>query len=225
MILIDGRIRDIEYEYLKKDLNLDVIKLPLSNDVYPEISGHSDIFYAKINEKIYVAPNAKFKDKSFILGKEKVSKNYPLDVKYNICQIGNFIIGSKYADKSIINDINIFVKQGYAKCNIAVTSKNSCITTDIGIYKKLKEYNIDVLNLKEDNIKLLDAKGHFSKMKGFIGGASAVINDTFILFGDINYFKKENIQRIKEHLKKYNLNLKYFENLKIIDYGGIIVYN
>ena len=62
-------------------------------------------------------------------------------------------------------------------------------------------------------------------MKGFIGGASAVINDTFILFGDINYFKKENIQRIKEHLKKYNLNLKYFENLKIIDYGGIIVYN
>ena len=48
-LIIDSRIRDIEYNYLSEFFN--VIKLPLSNDVYEEISGHSDIFYAKINKE------------------------------------------------------------------------------------------------------------------------------------------------------------------------------
>ena len=61
-------------------------------------------------------------------------------------------------------------------------------------------------------------------MNGFIGGASAVINDTFILFGDINKFNEENQNKISEHLKKYNLKLKYFNNLDVVDYGGIIMY-
>ena len=49
-LLIDERIRKIELEYLSKFFN--VKKLPLSNDVYEQISGHSDIFYCKINNKI-----------------------------------------------------------------------------------------------------------------------------------------------------------------------------
>ena len=40
-LIIDERIRDTELEFFKK--YFDVIKLPLSNDVYEEISGHSDI--------------------------------------------------------------------------------------------------------------------------------------------------------------------------------------
>lgn len=224
MILIDSRIRDIEYKYLTEELNEKVEKLPLSNDVYEEISGHSDIFYAKINDEIYVAPNAKIIKPDFILGNELVEKEYPKDVKYNICQIGNNIIGSKYADSSLINKINIFVKQGYTKCSISVTSSNSCITSDKGIFKELQKHNIDVLYIQENNIHLLDKNGNISKMNGFIGGASAVINDTFILFGDINKFNEENQNKIREHLKKYNLKLKYFNNLDVVDYGGIIMY-
>ena len=55
-LIIDSRIRDVEYNYLSKFFN--VIKLPLSNDVYEEISGHCDIFYTKINNQVIVAPNA-----------------------------------------------------------------------------------------------------------------------------------------------------------------------
>ena len=69
-LIIDSRIRDVEYNFLSKYFN--VIKLPLSEDVYEEISGHSDIFYTKINNKVICAPNSKIIDESFEIGQEKV---------------------------------------------------------------------------------------------------------------------------------------------------------
>lgn len=225
MILIDERIRDIEYKYLVEDLKQEVKRIPLSNDVYEEISGHSDIFYTKIEGIIYAAPNAPIIENNFIIGEEKVSRKYPEDVKYNICQIGKNVIGSKYADSIIKDKINIYVNQGYTKCSISVTGDNSCMTTDEGIYKTLKEHNIDVLLIKDDNIKLLNKNKSISKMTGFIGGASAVIGNEFIIFGDIDNLKKENKEKILEHLEKYNLKLKDFKGLDIVDYGGILMYN
>ena len=59
-------------------------------------------------------------------------------------------------------------------------------------------------------------------MNGFIGGASAIIYDQFILFGDSN--KLKNLDLLLEHLNKYNLNLIDFKGLDIIDYGGIITF-
>ena len=105
-LIIDSRIREIEYRYLSQFFK--IIKLPLSNDVYEEISGHSDIFYTKLNGKIIAAPNAVIKDKQFLTGQKEVEKEYPKDVLYNACQMGNKIIGSKYTDKSISPDIFFF---------------------------------------------------------------------------------------------------------------------
>ena len=89
MILVDERIRDVEFEYLQT-FNHDVKKIPLSKDVYDEISGHSDVFYANIDGKVYSAPNALIIENGFVIGKEKVGKNYPDDV-----------IETQYAYKSI----------------------------------------------------------------------------------------------------------------------------
>lgn len=217
-LIIDSRIRDIEYNYLSKFFN--VIKLPLSNDVYEEISGHSDIFYTKINNQVIVAPNAEIMEQHFILGKEKVGKEYPKDVLYNVCQIGNKVIGSKYTDKSIKPDI--IVKQGYVKCSIAVTSNNSCITSDKGIAKVLESNNIDVIYIEENNINLLKKDATASTMKGFIGGASLVFDNKFVLFGDSDNLS--NKDKIIQHLDKYNLELVDFKGLDIYDYGGGIVF-
>lgn len=217
-LIIDSRIRDIEYNYLSKFFN--VIKLPLSNDVYEEISGHSDIFYTKINNQVIVAPNAEIMEQHFILGKEKVGKEYPKDVLYNACQIGNKVIGSKYTDKSIKPDI--IVKQGYVKCSIAVTSDNSCITSDKGIAKVLESNNIDVLYIEKNNINLLKKDATASTMKGFIGGASFIFDNKFVLFGDSNNLS--NKDKLIQHLDKYNLELVDFKGLDIYDYGGGIVF-
>ena len=205
-LLIDSRVRKVEYEYLSK--YFDVIKIPLSNDVYEEISGHSDIFYCKLQNKIICAPNAPIIEKEFIVGKNLVERTYPYDVSYNACQIGDFIIGSKYTDSMI--STNITVKQGYTKCSICVTSKNSCITSDRGIDKILKGNGINSDFIEENNIKLL------------IGGASFVFDNKFVLFGDIENLESK--EKIIEHLKKYELELVDFKGLEVNDYGGVIIY-
>lgn len=217
-LIIDERIRKIEYDYLTRYFN--IIKIPLSEDVYEEISGHSDIFYCKINGKIICAPNAKFIKKEFKIGKSFVKNKYPLDIPYNVCQIGDIVVGSKYTDEII--KVDLLVKQGYTKCSIAITSDNSCITTDEKIAEKLIETGIEALYIKEENIRLLKKDGKFSEKIGFIGGATLVFDNKFVLFGDIE--KLENKEAIKEHLKKYNLELIDFKGEEIIDYGsGIII--
>ena len=81
----------------------------------------------------------------------KYGKEYPEDVPYNVCQIGDKIVGSKYIDKSIKPDL--IVKQGYTKCSIAVTGDNSCITTDKNIEEGLQKNGIDALYIEETYIK------------------------------------------------------------------------
>ena len=58
-------------------------------------------------------------------------------------------------------------------------------------------------------------------MNGFIGGASAVINNKFILFGDVDYLQDKN--KLLEFLDKYELELVDFKNLPIYDYGGVVL--
>lgn len=217
-LIIDSRIRKEEYEYLKQFF--EIKKLPLSEDVYEEISGHSDIFYFENGDKIICAPNAIIKDDRFIIGNKKVEKDYPNDVKYNACKIDKYIIGSEYTDKSIPVDIK--VRQGYVKCSIAITGGKSCITSDEWIAKKLIMNGIDALYIQENNIKLLDKNGDESNKNGFIGGASLAFDNKFVLFGDINYLS--NRDKVIEHLEKYNLQLIDFKGLSIYDYGGGIIY-
>lgn len=229
-LIIDSRIRKEEYDYLSKYFK--VKKLPLSNCVYDEISGHSDIFYCKICDKVICSPNAILKNDSFIEGYKEVKDKYPEDVSYNVCQIGKILIVNKFVDKKIIeywktqnkeNDI-VIVNQGYTRCSIAVTGLNSCITSDYGIYKKLIEKNIDVSLIEKDDIYLLDKNLNLSKMNGFIGGSTFVFDNKFVLFGDINKLKKHNQNVIKNSIKINNLELIDFKNLEIIDYGGAIIY-
>lgn len=217
-LIIDSRIRNIELEFLSKYFN--VIKLPLSEDVYEEISGHSDIFYTKIDDKIIAAPNAKYLVSDFKIGNAKVQKDYPNDVKYNICQIGHKIIGSKYVDTSIKPDI--IVKQGYVKCSISVIDNKYCITTDKKISKVLTENNIDSIYIQENNIRLLKKDGSISYMRGFIGGASISFDNKFVLFGDIEKLESKDI--IIDYLNSRNIELICFKGLDVYDYGGGIIY-
>lgn len=226
-LLIDSRIREAEYEYLQKYFN--VIKLPLSEDVYDEISGHADIFYCKINNKIFVAPNAPIKAKEIskiangleevVEGTIKVKSKYPKDIYYNACQIGVNIVGSRYTLAEI--KPTIIVKQGYTKCSIMITGSNSCITTDQGIYTRLVEKEIDAIYIMENNIHLIDRSGNETEKKGFIGGASFTFENKVIIFGDIN--RLESKKEIVEQLKKYKLELVDFKGLDVLDYGGAIV--
>lgn len=229
-IIIDSRMRWKEKEYLKQFGN--ILKLSLQNSVYDEVSGHPDIFLAKIEDVMFQSPNLQidnlFFDKLY-LGEENVGAVYPSDVKYNVCQIGkNIVHDFRYTDKAILRYISdkklnkIQVNQGYANCSISVISDTACITSDRGIYKELVKQNLEVLFIEEKNIRLLDREGNKTKMKGFIGGATAIIGNKFILFGDSDYLENKNV--ILEYLNKNGLELVDFKDLEIYDYGGIITF-
>lgn len=235
MIIVDNRIRKIEMEFLNK-LDRNILALPSINNVYEEISSHVDIYISKIKDTLIIEKamydNIKEKvldnDICIVRGNETVKNPYPNDILYNVCVIGNNAIHNfKYTDKKLLEIIDkkglnkININQGYSNCSIAVIDDNSAIVSDKKIANILQEYGIDTLYIDEKlYIKLLDKKGNYSKMSGFIGGAIARIENNVIVFGDLNKIDKEN--KIRNFITSRNLNIIDFKGFDVIDYGGII---
>lgn len=235
MIIVDNRIRKIEMEFLNK-LDRNILALPSINNVYEEISSHVDIYISKIKDTLIIEKamydNIKEKvldnDICIVRGNETVKNPYPNDILYNVCVIGNNAIHNfKYTDKKLLEIIDkkglnkININQGYSNCSIAVIDDNSAIVSDKKIANMLQEYGIDTLYIDEKlDIKLLDKKGNYSKMSGFIGGAIERMENNVIVFGDLNKIDKEN--KIRSFITSRNLNVIDFKGFDVIDYGGII---
>lgn len=234
-------MREEEKDYIE-NLGYKLLEVSYNTQLYDEIAAHVDISYLKINNKVITSPD-KFVELGKILdcdvGKTELTSEYPKDVPYNVCIMGrNAIHNFKYTDEFVKERLKkegynlIDVNQGYANCSIAVIDDNSCITTDINIAKTLMDNGIDVLFVYEPDIKLLKRTNpeekvqsrmffEYSDMQGFIGGSMVRIEDEIILFGDIN--KLLNKDKIIKFIYSKGKKLKYFENLDVIDYGGIVI--
>lgn len=228
-LIIDKRMRKVEKERLK-EMGYNLIELTQSKNVYEEISSHVDIFVCKIGDKIIVEKE-QYKNMPEILhveqGTEAVQEKYPEDIKYNVCIIGkNAIHNFEYTDSKVKQELIqqgyklINTTQGYTNCSIAVIDDNSAIVTDKGLYKILEKHGIDVLYLEyEPDIKLL-LNNKYSNRKGFIGGCISRIGNSIIVFGDLNKIDKDN--KIRDFILNKHLQIIDFENLDVIDYGGIV---
>lgn len=230
-LIVDCRMRKIEKDKLK-ELGFELIEIKPSKNVYEEISSHVDIFTCKIGNTIIIEPSQyaqiidKIENKNIKKGREKVSSKYPEDIKYNVCIIGKKAIHNfKFTDLSVKEELEahnyelIPTTQGYTNCSIAVIDDNSAVVTDKGLYKILQKHNIDVIFIKEPDIKLLTRKG-FSDKKGFIGGAITRIEDNIIVTGDLRKIDIEG--KIREFIERKNLKIIDFNDLDVIDYGGIL---
>lgn len=234
-LLIDERMRDVEKQTLK-NLGYELIEIKKSTNVYPEISSHVDIFACKIKDKVIVEKSAykmlknKLNNDENILisGKTMISYDYPNDIKYNVCIVGNKAIHNfKHTDSKITQELEknnfeiINVKQGYSNCSIAVIDENSIILSDKGLYNSLKNRGIDMLFLDYiPNIKLLNENGEYSQKNGFIGGAISRIGDNIVVFGDLD--KIDYYCNIRKFIESRNLKIIDFEGLDVVDYGGVI---
>lgn len=229
-LIIDNRIRNIEKGYLES-LGYNIIQLEKQGAMYEEISSHVDVFFAKINNKIIVEPNLydMFKNytENITKGKTILKDKYPFDIAYNVCTIGkNVIHNFKYTDTKVLEIIKkeklnmININQGYSKCSIAMVDDNSAICSDKKICEKLIGNGIDVLFLDiKNNIKLIK-NGKYSNMSGFIGGATARLNDEFIIFGDKKHINRDG--KLENFISKKGLKLTDFKGLDVIDYGGVL---
>lgn len=234
-IIIDPRMRNVEKNTLKY-LGYELVPIQRSNNVYPEISSHVDIFTTKIGDTL-VVEKSQFEDLTFMLkkseynivrGKEQIEMNYPDDIKYNVAIIGNYAVHNfKYTDKKVLKLLQeggyelIDVEQGYTNCSIAVIDDTSVITTDKKIAERLRANNLSVLLLDyTPDIKLLDEHGRYSSMQGFIGGAIGKVDNNIIIFGDLEKIDRDG--KIRNFITERHLQIIEFNGLDVIDYGGIL---
>lgn len=236
--VVDFRMRKIEKEYIKS-LGYEIIENGFNLNTYDEIASHVDIYYLKVGDMVFSAPEKKgLVPFNTVSCTTPIGREYPLDVPYNVCVVGNNAVHNfKYTDGIVKFYLErhgynlIDVEQGYANCSTCVVDNNSCITSDIGVAKALMDAGVDTLYAYEPDIKLKkrlsdifkdESRMSFvdSKMQGFIGGAMARIGDTVVLFGDVqNLVNGTKIQRFVE---KKGLKFHHFEGLDVVDYGGIV---
>lgn len=233
-VLIDEKINK-KYEKYLSSLKRKIIKVPKDFSLYDEISSHTDIHALKIKDKIVVDKKfysylKKYNLPNVICGLSELLREYPGDVKYNVCIMDNFALHAiKYTDETVLeylkkyNIKSIDVSQGYTKCSTFVLDNKNAITSNIEIAEKLKENGVNVLLLEkedEESIKLL-RDGIFSSMHGFIGGCMVKIDNKCVLFGDSNKLKCG--KKIKDFVEEKGYEFIEFKNEEVIDYGGIVL--
>lgn len=189
---------------------------------------HPDMQILKINDSYFLLNECKklkelLRNYRLNISSKKTTNSYPENVQLNFLYFNNKLYGradaislelKKYCEDNDITIVN--VNQGYARCSTLVLNNKAAITADTTIEKALKNDGAEVLKISEGNI-ILDGFDY-----GFIGGASAVINNNVIFFGNIT--NHPDYTRILEFIKIHNMQIKIIcAEMPLTDIGGITV--
>lgn len=227
-------------EYLKKN-GYKLAEIIKTDAVYDEVSAHPDIYMCKLGAE----ENAPVYHGDI----NKLGFKYPENIRYNAAVCGRFFlhnlrytdsdllaaarlyISEKYADSdfdtgesSEYTEImkEIYVPQGYTKCNIVVVSDDRIITSDAGIERYVKKA-LKENGLKENKLRVLLVEPGQVELKGFnygfLGGASGRVGDEIVFNGDITVHS--DYGKIKEFIEEAGLGIKYFD-YPLTDIGSII---
>lgn len=229
-VLVDGRLKENITKVLV-DKDVELIKTIPCMELHEGIQFHPDMVVQHLGGKdVLVAPNvidyykSKFEKLGFnvIKGKTYLTSNYPNNIAYNICRIGNYILHNfKYTDEVFMNYFKnssltkIHVRQGYAKCSVAVINERAIITSDVGIHKEVLKFGVDSLLIQAGDILLpkLDY--------GFIGGTCGYLNNK-----DLAFYGNPKLHRdyksISLFLKKYDKHIVPLSDQQLQDLGTLI---
>lgn len=198
----------------------------IENLLLPE-QKHADMQVLSINDTVFILKecknlNVNLKQYSPIECDKIIGKTYPQNILLNFLFINNILFGKiDFIDnnlKTFCNDNKIKminVNQGYCRCSTLAISSNAAITADESIYKALSENGVEVLKISAGNIKL-DGFDY-----GFIGGASGVVDENVLFFGNIE--KHPDYKIIKDFCSKHNKNINIISpQLPLTDIGGIV---
>ena len=194
------------------------------------ICTHSDLGIWHVGKDWWIASPESFSYYQKVLpenirlskGKKMVGSEYPSDVPYNAAQLYPYVFHNfKETDSAIIESIKalklkpIQIKQGYAKCNLCIVSRDAVITEDAGIERIARQLGLDVLKIPAGNISL---KGY---AYGFIGGATGLLaQDTLGITGIFENKKIEN--QIKDFCKNHHVYIEHLDKGIPEDIGSIL---
>lgn len=192
------------------------------------VSAHADMNVLKIGDRVFIS------SKTFVRTSDNVTEiegeykryaplKYPDDILLNCALVGNDIIcKADSASKSVLDYAKkigyriIDIKQGYAKCNIAVVSDKAVITEDKSVADVLGKNGYDVLLLKTHSVKL-DPYDY-----GFIGGASGKLENNMLAFtGNIELHPE--YAEIDSFCKNHNVKVISLSDEPLYDYGSLVL--
>ena len=205
LIIIDSKIPDQAKDTLSAYGEL--IEFATGSITYNAVSGHPDIFFCMVRDRLVVAPNIPdeylgvLKDNgiNFVIGVKPVSGGYPGSAYYNAVVSEKFLIHRQDITDPVILELSnhlerISVRQGYCRCNLfsldinvkgsvnVRAKKNSFITSDRGIYKALENLG-NAFYVSPEDIILPEFR------HGFFGGACGVYADRVFIIGSLNFIK------------------------------------
>ena len=198
-----------------------------SADVSEPISLHADVLYLKTGDKtIYVSECQKnnielLKQLGYTVKTVKLSPGYKTECKLNLVITDDLILCNPKTCMDISeikgNRQVIYTNQGYTKCSTVVIGNDNFITEDEGIYHVLTKAGKNCLLIEKGHVHLDGYK------YGFIGGASAYLEDkkTLVVFGEFDvYF---DFKKIVEFCKNTGSNMDYINRFNLLDGGGVMI--
>jgi ribosomal protein L30E len=224
LIIIDKKIPKKAKRKLAKYGEL--MELKTRDITYDAISGHPDIFFSQVSKQLVVAPNLPehYQEKLenlnilFILGELEVGSKYPANSRYNIVADQDFIIhnfrNTDYVTTGFVNGMDLIqVDQGYTRCNLIALGNKHFITSDKGIARTLKKYDLKVLYVNPKEIQLPGFKN------GFIGGCAGIYQNKIFFIGKLDYLS--DADKLKDFLRRQNYEIIELYDGPLFDGGSI----
>ena len=208
LVYISSKANTILKKYLH-DAGHKVKEVKETVKMDPPIATHPDIYMCALRDSVYHG-------ELFIL-----NPHYPAHAIFNGCSTGKYFIHNlKYTAPELLKavrkegQIELNVKQGYAKCSCVVVDEDSIITADRGIWKVAANAGMNVLLIERSQV-ILEGQPY-----GFLGGASGKVGNTIIFNGDIT--RHSDYEAIREFIESRGLDIVYFKDYRLTDIGSII---
>lgn len=209
--------------------NIDTILILPDPRLPSSISSHADMLIHHLGRNhMAVVKGSMLKDRlekidfEVIETDKNISEKYPHDVALNAARVGDFLICNPsaldekvywYCEEKKIKMIP--VRQGYAKCSVAIVNEFSIITADLGIAQAAEKVGLDVLKISPGYVNL-DGYSY-----GFLGGTCGKIGKNKLAFaGNIqlhpDYFE------IQKFCYDRNVEVISLADIPLTDIGGIL---
>ena len=209
-------------------LGLCVREIPPYEKLSGSVSTHPDMLFfplpdgsVRVGEEYYNENREFFASLDVRVEKDPVSPRspYPLDVRFDVLALKGSLYGKAGSvSEKILCRYEKFtsVKQGYARCSVAVISENAVITADPTLALALESDSIRVLKIKSGHIAL---EGFDC---GFIGGAGGSLGDNlYCFFGDVSTHPDG--EGIIKFMAENGITAVMLSGEPLSDHGGLLL--
>jgi hypothetical protein len=207
-----------------------ILELETENIVDKYLSGHPDIFFSYVDNKLIYSPSLPDEIKNTLKiqniitepGKTYLKSDYPYCAGYN-CLVTNKLLIHKSEitdpvvklncrEKNIIN-----VNQGMTRCSTVAITENAFITSDNGIYNTLSAHGYEILLVKTEGIQLP------GQSYGLFGGTCGVFNNNLFIAGSLDHYIDG--KRVSDFCKRHTIKVIELYDGPLFDGGSILFIN